>query len=227
MERHILIETLKHRPLELANLPKAQDDYELVRIAVEKNGSALQYASERLRDDCSIIIAAIKSSKSCSDIVPFISEAIFTNKEAVLKLVAVDSGILKYVCNKFKEDKDIALSAMKSTNTSWGFRFLSDSLKKDPDVLREYIYNVSDMENNAIDNPLCCIELPDVLIQDDEIIDEIVYYCSNCEQCIYNEPEGIWTNEAFIARAKEVSNYCLCYKKHNRSEWEFNDEEDI
>ena len=38
MERYILIDTLKQHPLELTNFPEAQDDDELVRIAVKNNG---------------------------------------------------------------------------------------------------------------------------------------------------------------------------------------------
>ena len=43
MERNILIDTLKQHPLELKSLPlEAQDDEELVCIAVKKNGMALE-----------------------------------------------------------------------------------------------------------------------------------------------------------------------------------------
>ena len=51
MDRHILIDTLKQYPFALAEYPEAQDDKELVQIAVKKNGSALQFASKRLQND--------------------------------------------------------------------------------------------------------------------------------------------------------------------------------
>ena len=47
MERYILVDTLSQYPNELKNYPEAQDDTELVRIDVRKNGLALEYAKRQ------------------------------------------------------------------------------------------------------------------------------------------------------------------------------------
>ena len=54
MERYILVDTLKQYPLELEKYPEAQDDDELVRLAVKKNGLSTSFSLMLLLYYCTI-----------------------------------------------------------------------------------------------------------------------------------------------------------------------------
>ena len=300
MERYILIDTLKQHPLELANFPEAQDDEELVRIAVKKNGLALQFASARLQGDFETVLLAVKkngtslefaldslkenseiamaavksdgkayayiaselqndlqlvieatrtadtiielipeeflsnkdvawnlikqdpcligwfqdwvskdidllkaAAKASSDACMYMPEEIWSDKAIVMELVSVDAYIVNY---SNIMDKDIALAAMRGINSSWAFRELPEELQKDSDVLRAYVAN---LDIAAREGYLWNIEISDELLRDDSFIMNIVNYCADCEECPYHEPECIWKNESFRARAIEVSGCCL------------------
>lgn len=305
MDRHILIDTLKQYPFALAEYPEAQDDKELVQIAVKKNGSALQFASKRLRNDfetvmiavrktgwslefasealqdnLEIVMAAVKSDgsayqfaseklhnnskvvieatrtdsniideipeellsnyeiaknlikldpltiryfdedmlvanvdllkiaiKGSSDACMYLPESIWSHKDILMNILEVDAYVIRYALeNDSKIDKDLALAAMKGVNSSWGFRELPIELQSDSDVLRAY---VSNLDIEAREGFLWNINISPELLQDDLFVANIVDYCSECEECPYDEPECIWNNEAFRERALEVCGCCL------------------
>ena len=131
------------------------------------------------------------------------SEEIWSDKVIVMELVSVDAYIVTY---SNIMDKDIALAAMKGINSSWAFRELPRELQEDPDILRAYVAN---LDIDAREGYLWNIKIPDELLNDDSFIMNIVNYCAECEECPYDEPECLWKNESFRARAMEVSGCCL------------------
>ena len=70
----------------------------------EWDGQVLYYASQKLRDDKDVVLAAV------------------TNKAI----------ILKYASQRLRADKDIALAAVKQNKKS--FSYIADELKNDEDI---------------------------------------------------------------------------------------------
>jgi hypothetical protein len=321
MERYILVDTLRQYPLELEKYPEAQDDDELVRLAVKKNGLALQFASQRLRDDFETVMIAVKKSGNSlefasgnlqdnleivmaavqsngnayrfaserlhknlhviieatrtdasiveeipveflsnneiarnlisidplaigyldeamlmsnvdlmqmavardSDACMYLPESIWACKDIIIELVEIDAFVIRYALeNSSKIDKDIALTAMKGANSSWGFRELPRDLQRDPDVLRAF---VSNLDEDAREGILCRINLPNAVLQDDDFIRNIVDFCSCCETCPYDEPVCIWRNGSLIARAQELCDYSISIES-DEDDWFEEDEEE-
>ena len=102
MERYILVDTLKQHPLELANFPEAQNDDELVRIAVKKNGLALQFASVRLQGDFETVLLAVKKNGASLE---FASDTLKANSEIALAAVKSDGKAYAYISNAFDPAK--------------------------------------------------------------------------------------------------------------------------
>ena len=278
MERNILIDTLKQYPLELKSFPfEAQDDEEIVCIAVKKNGLALQYASDRLRNNYEVVMLAVKKNglalefaseelKNNSEIIfqailsngnalqfvpaelrnnrglilnasrncraelipaqfladediawnlikhdyqafPYLSEElrkdldliievihfdvdmlmcvpdeVLKDKENVLQLVAERAGVLAYVADELTSDKEIALVAMRADGSPWGYDQLSECLKYDVDVLREFVNNLSINYNDEFDfiNVFDSYHIPAELLADDAFIIRLaeIYDCA-------------------------------------------------
>ena len=125
MERYLLIDTLKRNPHELKNFPDvARDDEELVRIAVKKDGSVLQYASARLRGDFETVMIAVKKTGTSLN---FASDALKNNAEIIAAAVQADGAALEFVPKKFQNDRQLILEASRNCNVGLiPERFLSD-----------------------------------------------------------------------------------------------------
>lgn len=156
MERYLLIDTLKQHPHELKNLPDSvQDDEELVRIAVKRDGSALQYASARLRDDFDTVMIAVKKTGTG---LRFASDALKNNADIVAAAVRADGAALEFVPNDLRNDRQLVLEASRScavelipeqflsdkevaecliAHDCQAFAHLSDDLRRDLDLIAQ------------------------------------------------------------------------------------------
>ena len=84
--------------------------YVAILPAVERNGMALQYVSDELRADISIVRAAFKASRGRS--------LCFASKSAVLYVLASNANALKYTSEVMKNDPEIVMAAIRG-GTSW------------------------------------------------------------------------------------------------------------
>lgn len=153
MDRSILIDTMKYHPLDLKDYPEAQDDYELVLIAVKKNGLALEFASERLKNDFDIALCAVKKNGLALE---FVSDELRRNEQIIREAVCSDGNSLKYVPDEFKTNRDLILEASLNCDVELipeiflndreiakrlidkdcdAFGFLSEELRKDLDFI--------------------------------------------------------------------------------------------
>jgi hypothetical protein len=153
MDRNILLDTMKYHPLDLKNYPEAQDDNELVLIAVKKNGLALEFASERLRNDYDIVLCAVKKNGLALE---FASDELKHNEQIVHEAICSDGNALKFVPDELKTNRDLIYDASFNCNVELipeiflndreiaerlidndyeAFGFLSDELRCDLDFI--------------------------------------------------------------------------------------------
>ena len=164
MERNILIDTLKQYPLELKSFPfEAQDDEEIVCIAVKKNGMALEYASIRLRDNFEIVMLAVKKNGLA---LQFASDALQHNTEIVSQAILSAGDALRFVPVELRNNRELILNASRNCSAelipeqfladedvAWNlikhnyqaFPCLSKELRKDPELIIEVIRYDVDM----------------------------------------------------------------------------------
>lgn len=133
MERYILVDALSQYPTELKNYPEAQDDTELVRLAVRKNGYALAYASQRLCDDYeTVMIAVRKTGRSLK----YASAALRRNREIIDAAIHSDGCALGYVPEDLQQDRQLVLEAAKNT-CSWSL--IPETFQTDKEIVLEVI----------------------------------------------------------------------------------------
>ena len=183
MERNILIDTLKQYPLELKSFPfEAQDDEEIVCIAVKKNGLALQYASDRLRNNYEVVMLAVKKNGLALE---FASEELKNNSEIIFQAILSNGNALQFVPAELRNNRGLILNASRNCRAelipaqfladediAWNlikhdyqaFPYLSEELRKDLDLIIEVIHFDVDM--------LMCV--PDEVLKDKENVLQLV-----------------------------------------------------
>ena len=142
---------------------KIQDNEEIVKLAVNNNGDALEFVSNRLKQNREICLIALNNSGDAIENVPV---ALIEDEEIMIKAISKDKSNVKYlkkenklykshsfakfiINNSFyvfsyfseeiKDDKEIALIAMKRDGTN--ISSVSSRLSKDRDVIIEAIKN--------------------------------------------------------------------------------------
>ncbi len=85
------------------------DDEKIVRLAVERNGRSLQYASEKCKKNESIVKKAVESDGLA---LQFASDECKENENLVKKAVNANGIALKFADSKLKKKKAIALAAV-------------------------------------------------------------------------------------------------------------------
>ena len=117
---------------------KLKDDREIVLAAVTKSGSALEFASTKLKDDKEIVLAAVTKIGSY---LQYASNRLKDDKEIVLVAVAKNGQALRYASDKLKDDKEIVLVAV--TNNGDALEYASEKLKDDKEILLAAVANDS------------------------------------------------------------------------------------
>jgi len=133
-------------------------DKEYVLDRVKNDGRALQYASEELRANKEIVLAAIKKAeypgwalkyaseelrankeilleavKNDGEALNFASEELRANKEIVLAAVNVNGDVLEYASKELQADKEVVLCAIKECG--YALNFASEEFQADKDIV--------------------------------------------------------------------------------------------
>jgi len=106
-------------------------DRSYVLQKVTNDGLKLRNASEDLRDDTHVALAALKSDKRCYR---YIAKDKRNDKEFVRMAVASDGAVLEYVEAEYRSDWDIVASAV--SNDGLALKFASDDLRNDPSICK-------------------------------------------------------------------------------------------
>ena len=96
------------------------------------NGLALQYASERLRDDKDVVLAAVKED---GHTLQFVSDRLRDDKDVVMAAVKQEGYILDYASSRLKDDEEVVLAAIKEY--AYVLEIASDRLKNDYNFIKE------------------------------------------------------------------------------------------
>jgi len=86
-----------------------RNDKEIVLEAVKQNGKALKYANEELRGDKEVVIEAVKQN---SNALQYASKKLFSSKKFMIEAVKQDGHILRYASKKLRNDKKVVLEAV-------------------------------------------------------------------------------------------------------------------
>lgn len=117
--------------------PSLLDDENLILSVIESNGYwALKYASDRLKKNRKVVLAAVNQEGGAFRLV----KDIFKNDEEIIKAaISSDGRVLEHVLDKYKADKEIVLSALKT----YGFalEFASKKLRQDREVVLAAVRN--------------------------------------------------------------------------------------
>ena len=120
----------------LKRLKDYRNNKEVVKAAINNLPQAFSYASEELRDDEEIFLAAMLHSDIREgyggDIFKRASERLRSDKGVVLQAVEKDGWCLEFVSDELKADKEIVLKALEGYNLLGVLQWASDDLKADP-----------------------------------------------------------------------------------------------
>ena len=99
---------------------------------MKKNGSALEYASERLQADKDVVLAAVKQYGDSIVYANWDSDVLY-DREIILAAVKQDGDLLRYASEDLKNDKELVLTAVKQY--SFSIHYVGDWLRHEYDVL--------------------------------------------------------------------------------------------
>ena len=158
--------------------PELQDDEDIVKEAVNIHGNAIQYASERLRDNIDVATIAVKKNQlsfkflgpnlknkkkfildnlesniSSGEIFKYCDESLKKDRSFVIDFIKKNAFGLKYCASEFKLDREIAFLALESN--SYSFRYIKKSLRDDVEITQKALedgYNFDIISNNFKNN---------------------------------------------------------------------------
>ena len=163
MDRYILLDTMKYHPLDLKNYPEAQDDNELVLIAVKKNGLALEFASDVLKHNEQIVREAICSE---GDALKFVPDELKTNRDLIYD--ASFNCNVELIPEIFLNDREIAERLIDNDYEAFGF--LSYELRCDLDFIIQVTKIDSALFMYVPDEILSSKEIVLTLIDEDTVV---------------------------------------------------------
>ena len=111
-------------------------DKEIVLAAVQNNGYALRYASDELKADQEIVLAAVQNDGSP---LKYASDELKADKEFVLAAVQTNGYALEYASDEFKADQEIVLTAVQTNGSV--LEYASDELKADKEIVLAAVQN--------------------------------------------------------------------------------------
>ncbi len=189
MERYILVDTMSQHPLELKNYPEAQDDTELVRLAVKKNGLALEYASERLRDDYETVMIAVKKEGLS---LKFASSILQHNKEIVSAAISCNGHALKYVPEALRHDRELVLLASSYCYAE----FIPEEFLSDKEIAMNLIQCDEDAYLRISDELACDLDIVLAAINK--------YARHDYLKIMMNIPDAVWVDKEKVLKIVEI-----------------------
>jgi hypothetical protein len=109
LNRNYVLETIRNIPQDLEYAKVFQNDMEVVLEAVKREGDALEYASQELKNNKIIILRAITSKKHKFSTFKYASSELKNDKEFVLQAIKVSRQVFRYCNEILKTDRDILL----------------------------------------------------------------------------------------------------------------------
>ena len=100
--------------------------------AVQENGLALEFASEKLRNDEEVVTTAVTHNLAFSSAIEFASKNVKLKDSVVLKIIEHNGANFEFVPEKFKDNFCIVMSAVR--NFGYAIMYASKNLQLDPDI---------------------------------------------------------------------------------------------
>ena len=158
-DKELVLVAVKENPWVLACVSeRLMDDKDVVLEAVKKNGYVLQFASGRLRDDKSVVLEAVKGDYSIDGLEYLIEHEKYDKKymdTIGLDIMLKSGGPLYYAAERFRDDKEVVLEAIKGIYGFWPERTLelvSKRLRADEDVVYAALKEHPQLANETIYN---------------------------------------------------------------------------
>ena len=129
-----VLNRVKESGLRIKTYKNFYNDFEVILTAVKSNGFALNYASDRLKDNKEIVLEAVKNNGMA---LKWVSPRLQNDKDVVLEAIKNDGWALKYASDKFKDNKELILIALKDEGLA--LEFVSDRLCNDEEVVLEAV----------------------------------------------------------------------------------------
>ena len=166
---------------------------EFVRVAVKKNGLALQHASRELQSDKELVLAAVTQNGLA---LQYASEELKRDKEIVLAAVTKNGEVLQYVNKEFKSDREVVIAAV----TQYGCALMcaSEDLQRDREVV------LTAVNQNGLALKLTCKELK----SDKEIVLAAV---SQDNRALQHANEELKRDRGFVLNAVSQNGLALQY----------------
>ena len=116
------------------------NDKEFMLALLAYNGTYLQHASEELKADKEIIMAALQSGYSL--LYEHVSDALKTDRDFLLEIVSLDAYCLEFFSEELKQDEQIVLAAAKHFGDA-ALEFGADKFKTNKNIITEAVKSSS------------------------------------------------------------------------------------
>jgi len=107
-------------------------DRDVVTAAVHQNGSALEWASDELRDDRDVVLVAA-TNPATDDLLQHTSNRLRGDHEIVLAAVGCRGRELELASEELRNNRDVVLAAVGNDGSALGYA--SDDLKNDKEIV--------------------------------------------------------------------------------------------
>ena len=135
-DRELAILFVQVVPGSFRHLPDAfRDDDQIVSLAVQNWGRALEWASSRLQDNKEIVLAVVQKY----GLSPHASKRLRDDREVVLLGVKKNGKGLLYASDRLKDDREVVLLAVKNEYDGMELEYASDRLKGDRALVLEAV----------------------------------------------------------------------------------------
>ena len=117
----------------MSNLTEnARDNKEVMLAAINENGSAFKYGSERMRSDKELLNLALERY-SYDFPLEYASPALQNDKEIILKAMNKNSENIKFASPEIRNDPEVVMESIKSNGSN--FKYASYELKNNKDFI--------------------------------------------------------------------------------------------
>ena len=170
-----------------------KDEEEILLEEIEKDGSALEKASNYLKNDKDFILQAIEKNDECF---LYASDELKNDKEFMSQLIQRDSLYLLYASETLKNDKDLVLKAIN--NNPMSLLFASDNIKNNKEIVFKAIEK----------NPWSLAFASENLKNDQELVLKAIKKDGSCLKYASDELKN---NKEFMVQAIENDSLCIEY----------------
>ena len=153
----------------LEDLPiELRFDYDFFMKAVQLHGGSLQYASEKIKSDKTVVLESIKvndvkSGLANESFIIYASENLLNDRSFVIEAVAVNGKIYKFLKKEFKNDIEIINKSIENDPTV--YEYLDNIYKSNFEIAKRAIslnpyklsYAPDDIKNNK-EIIICAVE---------------------------------------------------------------------